>query len=71
MKITPQDVKTFQKIYRIRTGSSLKKDAAYKKLQQLLLQVETVYKPITLADVERLSIEIDEHEKYVEPPEYV
>lgn len=71
MKITPQDVKTFQRIYRIKTGQSMKKEAAYRELQKLVLQMQLIYKEINVDEIKNLNIEINEHEKYVKPPKYI
>lgn len=58
MRITSQDVKDFQRIYRSQTGQSLNNDMTYKKLQQLLLQMQLIYKPVTQDEIIELSIEI-------------
>lgn len=57
MNITPQDIEAFQRVYRTKTGKSMKKETAYKQLQKLLEQVGLIYKPVTLEEIKALSIE--------------
>lgn len=62
MNITPQDVKVYQRIHRIKTGKTMKKEVAYRELQKLVKQMELFYRPITLEDLKALSIEIEDDE---------
>lgn len=71
MKITPHDVVTYQTIYKYRTGKSMKSEKAYKQLQKLVTQMQLIYQEIDISDIKDLSIEIDENERYVEPPEQI
>lgn len=70
MKITPSDVKAYQKIYLAHHGKSMENDVAYRQLQKLVLQTQLIYKAIKLDDIkelnEALSIEIVKNEPRTE-----
>ncbi len=56
MEITEKDVKKFQDLYKSKFGKELDYQIARKKLTMLLLQVKTVYQPITKKQLDDLVI---------------
>lgn len=55
MEITEKDVKEFQDLYKSKFGKELDSQTARKKLTMLVLQVKTVYQPITKEQIEELA----------------
>ncbi len=55
MDITEKDVKEFQDLYRSKFGKELDYQTARHKLTMLVLQVKTVYQPISKEQVEELA----------------
>ncbi len=55
MDITDEDVKDFQKLYKSKFGKELDSQTARHKLTMLVLQMKTVYQPITKEQVEELA----------------
>ena len=56
MDITEKDVKEFQDLYKSKFGKELDYQTARKKLTMLVLQVKTVYQPITKKQIDDLVI---------------
>ncbi len=55
MDITEKDVKDFQKLYKSKFGKEIDTQTARHKLTMLVLEVKTVYQPITNEQVEELA----------------
>lgn len=55
MDITDKDVKEFQDLYETKFAKKLDYQTARHKLSMLVLQMKTVYKPITKEQVEELA----------------
>lgn len=55
MEITKKDVKDFQKLYKSKFGKDLDYQTAHNKLSMLVLQMKTVYQPITQEQVDELA----------------
>lgn len=55
MEITDKDVKEFQDLYKSKFGKELDYQTARHKLSMLVLQMKTVYQPITKEQVEELA----------------
>lgn len=55
MQITNKDIQDFQKLYKSKFGKDLDYQTARKKLMMLLLQLKTVYEPITKEQIEELA----------------
>lgn len=55
MDISEKDVKEFQDLYKSKFGKELDYQTARQKLTKLLIQVKTVYQPITKEQVEELA----------------
>ena len=56
MEITPKDVKDFQDLYRKKFGKELDYQTARHKLTMLVLQMKTVYQPVTQEQVDELAL---------------
>ncbi len=56
MELTKSDVAKFQKLYKEKFNKDLDYQTAHHKLSMLVLQVKTVYQPITKKQVEELAI---------------
>lgn len=54
MEITEKDVKEFQDLYKAKFGKELDYQTARHKLTMLVLQMKTVYQPITQEQVDEL-----------------
>lgn len=55
VEITNKDVSEFQALYKSKFGKELDYQAAREKLTMLLLQVKTVYQPVTTEQLEELA----------------
>ena len=55
MEILEKDVKEFQDLYESKFGKKLDYQTACKKLTMLVLQMKTVYQPITKEQIEELA----------------
>lgn len=55
MEITEADVKEFQNLYKEKFGKELDYQTARQKLTKLVLQMKTIYQPITKEQVEELA----------------
>ena len=55
MDITEKDVKDFQKLYKSKFGKDIDPQTARHKLTMLVLQMKTVYQPITQEQVDELA----------------
>lgn len=56
MELTKSDVANFQKLYKEKFNKDLDYQTAHHKLSMLVLQVKTVYQPITKKQAEDLVI---------------
>lgn len=56
MNLTNKDIEKFQALYKARTDIDLDKHEAHKQLSLLVRQMEIVYQPITVHDLEDLII---------------
>ncbi len=54
MGINKSDIKKFKQLYKDKFDIELDDQTAYKKLSLLVLQMETIYKPITKQQAARL-----------------
>ena len=57
MNLTDKDIEKFQALYKARTGIDLDTHEARKQLSLLVRQMEIVFQPITVHDLEDLIIE--------------
>ena len=55
MEILEKDVKDFQKLYKLKFGKEIDAQTARHKLTMLVLQMKTVYQPITKEQLEELT----------------
>ena len=55
MDITEKDVKDFQKLYKSKFGKEIDTLTARHKLTMLVLQMKTIYQPITQQEVDELA----------------
>ena len=55
MEITEKDVKEFQDLYKAKFGKELDYQTARQKLTKLVLQMKTIYQPITKEQLEELA----------------
>ncbi len=55
MEILDKDVKEFQELYKSKFGKDIDTQTARHKLTMLVLQVKTVYQPITKNQLEELA----------------
>lgn len=53
--ITDKDVQWMREQYRTRFGLEINNEAAYRKLQSLVRQMELLYRPITKGQVKKLN----------------
>jgi len=56
MEITEADVKEFQDIYKAKFGKELDSKTARHKLTMLVLQMKTIYQPITQEQLDELAL---------------